>query len=168
VYLSVSSDVKKRDIVPIAIADSGLRWHVRAFDRLNERLATDEQLTRIVNLDLVPHPAAEWPEGIEVDFDMREGRLKIRTRAPLPNAASKPRMANYVKAPSAGKNSTKMAKASCPMTPSSPNGLKTTPWPPANTSNNGNTPPPSSSPTAKRTNAWRGLFFKIRSRNEWR
>lgn len=106
-YLSVSSGAKTRDIVPVALADSGLRWHVRAFDRLNdrfsdfvlqriqsaeildplssehERLAADEQWTRIVNLDLVPHPAAEWPEGIEVDFDMREGCLKIRTRAAL-------------------------------------------------------------------------------------
>lgn len=106
-YLSVSSGTKTRDIVPVALADSGLRWHVRAFDRLNdrfsdfvlrriqsaeildlissehERLAADEQWTRVVNLDLVPHPAAEWPKGIEVDFDMREGCLKMRTRAAL-------------------------------------------------------------------------------------
>jgi hypothetical protein len=34
---------------------------------------------------------------------------------------------------SAGKTSTKMAKASCPTAPSSPNGSKTTPCPPANT-----------------------------------
>ena len=106
-YLSVSSGAKTRDIVPVALADSGLRWHVRAFDRLNdrfsdfvlrriqsaeilgplssehERLAADEQWTRTVNLDLVPHPASEWPEGIEVDFDMREGCLQMRTRAAL-------------------------------------------------------------------------------------
>ena len=106
-YLSVSSGAKTRDIVPVALADSGLRWHVRAFDRINdrfsdfvlrriqsaeildplssehERLAADEQWTRIVNMDLVPHPDAEWPEGIEVDFDMREGCLKMRTRAAL-------------------------------------------------------------------------------------
>lgn len=106
-YLSVSSGTKTRDIVPVALADSGLRWHVRAFDRLNdrfsdfvlrriqsaeildllssehERLAADEQWTRVVNLDLVPHPAAEWPKGIEVDFDMREGCLKMRIRAAL-------------------------------------------------------------------------------------
>lgn len=106
-YLSVSSGAKTRDIVPVALADSGLRWHVRAFDRLNtrfsdfalrrilsaeildplssehERLAADDQWTRIVDLELVPHPAAEWPEGIEVDFDMREGCMKMRTRAAL-------------------------------------------------------------------------------------
>ena len=106
-YLSVSSGAKTRDIVPVALADSGLRWHVRAFDRLNnrfsdfalrriqsaeildplsfehERLAADDQWARIVDLELVPHPAAEWPEGIEVDFDMREGCLKMRVRAAL-------------------------------------------------------------------------------------
>ena len=106
-YLSVSSGAKTRDIVPVALADSGLRWHVRAFDRLNtrfsdfalrriqsaeildpfstehERLEADEQWARIVDLELVPHPAAEWPEGIEVDFGMREGCLNMRVRAAL-------------------------------------------------------------------------------------
>lgn len=106
-YLSVSSGAKTRDIVPLALADSGLRWHVRAFDRLNkrfsdfvlrriqsaeildslssehERLAADDQWARIVDLELVPHPAADWPEAIEVDFDMHEGCLKMRIRAAL-------------------------------------------------------------------------------------
>ncbi len=106
-YLSISSGVKTRDIVPIALADSGFRWHVRAFDRLNsrfsdfvlrriqsaelldsassehEQLEADEQWARIVDLELVPHPGAEWPEGIEADFGMRDGCLKMRTRAAL-------------------------------------------------------------------------------------
>jgi len=106
-YLSVSSGAKTREIVPVALADSGLRWHVRAFDRLNsrfsdfalrriqsaeildshaseeERLEADEQWARIVDLELVPHPAADWPEGIEVDFGMHDGCLKMRMRAAL-------------------------------------------------------------------------------------
>ena len=106
-YLSVSSGAKTREIVPVALADSGLRWHARAFDRLNsrfsdfalrriqsveildsyasdhERLEADEQWARIVDLELVAHPAADWPQGIEVDYGMLEGCLKMRARAAL-------------------------------------------------------------------------------------
>ena len=32
-YRSLSSGLSQRDIVPFALVDNGLRWHVRAFDR---------------------------------------------------------------------------------------------------------------------------------------
>lgn len=105
-YLSVSSGRASRVIVPVALADTGQRWHLRAFDRKNgrfsdfalrriekaeilgaaedgERLADDEQWARIVDLELVPHPGAQWPEGIEADHAMEAGVLKVRSRAAL-------------------------------------------------------------------------------------
>lgn len=106
-YLSVSSGRAFRTIVPVALADTGLRWHVRAFDRKNgrfsdfalrriekaesldekagegEKLDCDEQWTRIVDLELVAHPGARWREGIEADFGMDNGVLRTRTRAAL-------------------------------------------------------------------------------------
>jgi len=104
-YLSVSSGKASREIVPVALADSGNRWHVRAFDRRNrrfsdfvlrrivraeilegetaegERLAADEQWARMVELEMVPHPSARWSEGIEADYAMRNGALRVKTRA---------------------------------------------------------------------------------------
>jgi hypothetical protein len=79
-YLSLSSGLSARELVPVALADNGLRWHVRAFDRSNTRfgdfvltriakakeiegpvedaecLAADEQWSRVVELEVVPHP----------------------------------------------------------------------------------------------------------------
>lgn len=106
-YLSVSSGRAVREIAPVALADSGMRWHVRAYDRQNkrfsdfalrriagaevlnqsaeehERLEADEQWARIVDLELVPHPNSDWCEGIEADYAMANGRLKMRSRAAL-------------------------------------------------------------------------------------
>ena len=45
-YLSVNSGPAKRVIVPVALADNGLRWHVRAYDRQRKRFS-DFVLTRI-------------------------------------------------------------------------------------------------------------------------
>lgn len=106
-YLSISSGKSGREIVPVALADTGLRWHVRAFDRKNGRFsdfvlkriesaeiledkvadeetgAADEQWARIVDMELVPHPRAEWHEGIAADYDMADGVLRVKTRAAL-------------------------------------------------------------------------------------
>lgn len=106
-YLSLSSGAKSREIVPVALADNGLRWHVRAYDRNRERfsdfvltrieaasevegpvadtetLAADEQWARIVDMELVPHPGIAWPRAIEADYGMQEGVLKIKARAAL-------------------------------------------------------------------------------------
>ncbi|WP_244097104.1 WYL domain-containing protein [Burkholderia ambifaria] len=106
-YLSLSSGLKCREIVPVALADNGLRWHVRAFDReqgrfgdfvltrisktqeidgeANERelLSADEQWARIVEMELTPHPGIEHPEAIEADYGMQDGVLRIKARAAL-------------------------------------------------------------------------------------
>lgn len=106
-YLSLSSGASSRVIVPVALADNGLRWHVRAYDRVRQRfsdfvltriakakmldeqsvegeqLMADEQWARIVDLELVPHPDIAWPKAVEADYGMENGVLKLRARAAL-------------------------------------------------------------------------------------
>ena len=106
-YLSLSSGTKQREIVPVALADNGLRWHIRAYDRTqgrfgdfvlsrisnvqeidgpvgeNELLSADEQWARIVEMELVPHPGVTHPEAIEADYGMQDGVLRIKSRAAL-------------------------------------------------------------------------------------
>jgi hypothetical protein len=106
-YLCLSSGPKEREIVPVALADNGLRWHVRAFDREHQRfsdfvltrivkaqelggeaeehelLGADEQWARIVDIELVPHPGIQWPKSVEADYAMSDGVLRIKTRAAL-------------------------------------------------------------------------------------
>lgn len=104
-YHSMSSGESQRVIVPFALVDTGLRWHVRAFDRKNgefrdfvvtrieapalvdeepnsnESPDNDIQWTRIVELDLVPHPRLARPEIIKMDYGMTDGSLRMRVRA---------------------------------------------------------------------------------------
>lgn len=104
-YHSMRSGESERVIVPFALVDTGLRWHVRAFDRksgefrdfvvtrieqptlLNEepqsheRPDNDIQWTRIVELDLVPHPRLGRPEIIRMDYGMQDGSIRMRVRA---------------------------------------------------------------------------------------
>lgn len=104
-YHSMSSGESERVIVPFALVDTGLRWHVRAFDRksgefrdfvvtrieaptlvdeepkANERPDNDIQWTRIVELDLVPHPRLSRPEIIRMDYGMKDGSIRMRVRA---------------------------------------------------------------------------------------
>lgn len=104
-YHSLSSGESERVIVPFALVDTGLRWHVRAFDRksgefrdfvvtrieaptlldeepqANERPDNDIQWTRIVELDFVPHPRLERPEIIKMDYGMTDGSIRMRVRA---------------------------------------------------------------------------------------
>lgn len=107
-YRAVSSGMTSRVIVPFALADSGSRWHVRAYDRRSNefrdfvlaRIAdarfdgepiVDEELpehdiqwNRIVELELVPHPAnMRNPDTIEAEYGMTDGTLVIRVRAAL-------------------------------------------------------------------------------------
>lgn len=106
-YLSLSSGAGKREIVPVALADNGLRWHVRGYDRERQRfsdfvltriakaqelegdvaesemLAADEQWARMVDMELVPHPAIKQPKAIEADYGLEDGVLKIKARAAL-------------------------------------------------------------------------------------
>lgn len=104
-YHSMSSGESERVIVPFALVDTGLRWHVRAFDRksgefrdfvvtrieaptlldevpqANERPEKDIQWTRIVELDFVPHPRLTRPEIIKMDYGMTDSSSRMRVRA---------------------------------------------------------------------------------------
>lgn len=105
-YNSISSGRTEREIVPFALIDNGLRWHVRAFDRKtlefrdfvitrirrpvmlkgqatapHEMSDQDIQWTRIVELELVPHPDQPRPEVTEMDYDMLKGVLRMKLRA---------------------------------------------------------------------------------------
>lgn len=105
-YHSVSSGCTQREIVPFALIDNGHRWHVRAFDRkshefrdfvltrikrpevlreqspaAHEKSDQDIQWTRIVELELVPHPDQPHPEITEMDYHMQDGVLRMKLRA---------------------------------------------------------------------------------------
>ena len=105
-YHSISSGQTERQIVPFALIDNGLRWHVRAFDRrsqefrdfvitrikgpvllrdeevqAHERGDQDIQWTRIVELELIPHPDQPRSEVTEMDYGMRDGVLRMKLRA---------------------------------------------------------------------------------------
>ena len=105
-YYSISSGCTEREVVPFALIDNGLRWHVRAFDRKSQEFRDfvitriknpvvlkgqpvaahemsdqDIQWTRIVELELVPHPDQPRPEITEMDYGMRDGVLRMKLRA---------------------------------------------------------------------------------------
>lgn len=106
VYHSLTSGETRREIVPFALIDNGLRWHARGFDRRNkefrdfvitrmqrpqvlmnsevlphERSDQDIQWNRIVELELVPHPDQPRPEITVMDYKMEEGSLLLKLRA---------------------------------------------------------------------------------------
>ncbi|HOV77729.1 MAG TPA: WYL domain-containing protein, partial [Sedimentisphaerales bacterium] len=97
-YHSISNGRAERQIVPFALIDNGLRWHVRAFDRKSQEFRDfvitrikhpqvlkdekpeaheisdqDIQWTRIVELELVPHPDQPRPEITVMDYGMEDG-----------------------------------------------------------------------------------------------
>lgn len=106
VYHSVSSGRSEREMVPFALIDTGLRWHVRGFDRKKQEFRDfvitriqkpmvlsdgavgthelpdqDIQWTRIVEIELVPHPDRPHPNITEMDYGMVRGALHLRLRA---------------------------------------------------------------------------------------
>lgn len=106
-YLSRWS-TQKRVVIPFSLAGNGLRWHVRAFDRLkgrfsdfvinriesarvlptepiasHERKNCDNQWNRIVDLELVPHPKLATGRFVELEHDMTDGLLHHEVRAAL-------------------------------------------------------------------------------------
>jgi hypothetical protein len=107
IYLSVTSGSSTKTLSPLALADTGLRWHLRAYDCERERFAdfsltriikaknlnkpipeaqqieADAQWVRIVRLEMVPHPGLEHPKAVEADFRMKKGMFSIDMRAPL-------------------------------------------------------------------------------------
>jgi len=105
-YISPSSGVSHRTVVPHTLVDNALRWHVRTYDRKREdfcdfvltriksvhlvddpvdedceTIQFDKQWNRIVELELIPHPAIAHSEAIEMDYGMKDGCLKIEIRA---------------------------------------------------------------------------------------
>ena len=107
-YRALSSGLTTREIVPFALVDSGQRWHVRAYDRRskefrdfvlariadarntsseireNELSTADIQWNRIVEMELVPHPAnVQHPDTVEAEYGMENGRLQIQVRAAM-------------------------------------------------------------------------------------
>lgn len=106
-YLSLTSGASSKTLSPLALADTGQRWHLRAYDcererfadfsitrivkakpvdvdiPLNQRIEADVQWARVVHLELVPHPGVEHPEAIEADYQMTDGVLALDMRAPL-------------------------------------------------------------------------------------
>jgi hypothetical protein len=106
-YVSPSSGTSTRVIVPHTIIDTGLRWHVRAFDRHrgefrdfvltriksinlvsslveeNEYIECDIQWNNTLILELIVHPRVKYPEAVELDYGMQRGSKKISIRAAL-------------------------------------------------------------------------------------
>lgn len=107
-YCSLSSGDSEREIIPFALANSGWRWHIRAFDRksrqfrdfvltrvisatlLNEVPAEDEladkdnQWNRIVELELIPHPDnVTVADAIKRDLAMEKDCAQVPIRAAL-------------------------------------------------------------------------------------
>ncbi len=110
IYHSMKTGAVPREIVPHALVDSGLRWHVRAYDRTkgefrdlvltrmenvapfrpgspsalvqaHEQRAVDVQWQNVIALDLMPHPAHPHSSSIERDFGMTNGYLPVTVRA---------------------------------------------------------------------------------------
>ena len=105
-YTSIDSGKTEREIVPVALVDTGIRWHVRAFDRRRrqfrdfvftriespsvledspitkeESVDNDAQWNRVIELSLVPHPSHPRPEVVCMDYDMPDGVLTVKVRA---------------------------------------------------------------------------------------
>lgn len=105
-YRSISSGFTQRNIIPFALVDNGLRWHIRAYDRRRSRFTdfvitritnpsilsnesiddqelqqADIQWNRIVELKIVSHPRIKFKETIETDYGMIDGVLDINVRS---------------------------------------------------------------------------------------
>ncbi|WP_416365653.1 WYL domain-containing protein [Paraburkholderia terrae] len=66
IYLSLSSGASKRVLVPVALVENGLRWHVRAYDRQNGRFG-DFVVSRITSVGPA-HDAVTHQEQIGADI----------------------------------------------------------------------------------------------------
>lgn len=106
-YVSISSGVSTRTIVPHAIINNGHRWHVRAFDEKSnafrdfvctrftqvddsnikassEQCANaDMQFNRRVTIVLMVHPGITNAQAIEMDYAMEKGEKIMQVRAAL-------------------------------------------------------------------------------------
>ena len=107
-YHSLQRGTAKREVVPHALVDSGLRWHTRVFDREtgefrdlvisrieaaapmhngeilpHEIAQADEEWNRKIDLVLMVHPGVVRPEIVQRDFGMRRGELQVTVRAAI-------------------------------------------------------------------------------------
>jgi WYL domain len=106
-YTSIESGHTERELVPLALVDIGIRWHVRAFDRRHEQFRdfvltrmdeptvledspvkrhesaeADVQWNRVIELEFVPHPQHPRPEVVRKDYGIQPGGvLKVPVRA---------------------------------------------------------------------------------------
>lgn len=107
-YVSASNGDSVREIVPHALVNTGLRWHVRAFCRHHQDFR-DFVLTRFLKadilpglianhesskqdldwhneatLELVPHPKASFKRAIELDYALHSNEvLQLKVRAAI-------------------------------------------------------------------------------------
>lgn len=107
-YVSANSGWGRRVIVPHALVNTGLRWHVRAFCRErhafrdfvltrflkvtkhssglteNERSAADHEWQQLIQLELIPHPKAAFIQAIEMDYGLVSGeKITLEVKAAL-------------------------------------------------------------------------------------
>lgn len=106
-YLSFSSGESYREIIPHSLVNNGLRWHVRAFDRHNNRFGDfvinritavgcsgspihDQELSEQdidwntqVELVLVPHPQVKYADSIKKEYCMVDGKLNVPVKSAL-------------------------------------------------------------------------------------
>ncbi|MCY1352115.1 WYL domain protein [compost metagenome] len=103
-YGSMSSGHRQRELSPLAMVHDGLRWHVRCFDHAKgdfrdfnlarftsvqpgdhseTKLDNDIQWTTEVCLKLIPHPAAEHPDTIRLDYDITSDAKQVKLKACL-------------------------------------------------------------------------------------
>ena len=105
IYHSLSSGETERQIAPFALVDSGLRWHVRAYDRKSKgfrdfvftrmldvnltdedpeqsgSIEFDDFWNQEITLELVPHPDnINEKESVEMDYGVVDGSMKITLR----------------------------------------------------------------------------------------
>jgi predicted DNA-binding transcriptional regulator YafY len=107
-YFAASRGNHEIDIVPHSLVDNGIRWHVRAYDRTEDRywdfvlgrisnpviiadrpeqhelIESDMQWNRFVRLELAPHPNKDNlrnPESLMVEYGMESGLIVHSVRA---------------------------------------------------------------------------------------
>lgn len=106
-YTSISSGHSQKVVVPVALVDIGIRWHVRAYDRTHgefrdfvftrmdaptvvedgvvqrhEFAENDVQWSRIIQLELVAHPEHPRPDVVRMDYQIPpDGVLRVAVRA---------------------------------------------------------------------------------------
>ncbi|WP_298445842.1 WYL domain-containing protein [uncultured Ferrimonas sp.] len=106
-YISLNSGKKSRKIIPHSIFTDGLKWYVRAYDRVREMFINfnltriyssiikddeiekvegedfDEQWNSKVPLVLVPHPNIQHKDAIKIDYGMKDGELILYVKTSM-------------------------------------------------------------------------------------